>query len=199
MIFTKKSSHIAYKLFLFFLCVTFFNEVVCYFLKSRMHTIIFYNIYYYFRFPFLAVVFQTIFSTKNKFINYFIKSFYFISVILFFTCYYLYNGLYKQVHTIYLLIGGVFVIINCLLLFYQSVKDEEIISPFAFPFFICSMALFFYFLVILPFFGIINFLARSETLFSKNPSLVAKIISTIFYSLISIDYYLQWKRMRSQY
>ncbi|MEO6669393.1 MAG: hypothetical protein ABIN36_07945 [Ferruginibacter sp.] len=164
-----------------------------------MHTVIFYNIYYYFRFPFLALVFQTILSKKNPFVDYFIKLFYIISIPLFFICFYLYHGLYKQLHTIYLLIGGVFVIINCLLLFYESIKNDEIINPFAFPFFISTMALFLYFLVILPFFGVINFLVASKTIMARDPALVAKVMSTIFYSLISVDYYLQWKRTKSQY
>jgi hypothetical protein len=131
LLFTKKASHIAYKLFLFFLIITLGNEIICYFFKKSgfMHTLIFYNIYYYFRFTFLGVIYQCIFTKKDKAINYFINSFYVISVLLFFICWYLYNGIYDRMHTIYLLVGSVFVIINCMLLFYKSVKNEEVIKP----------------------------------------------------------------------
>jgi hypothetical protein len=86
-----------------------------------------------------------------------------------------------------------------MLLFYKSVKNEEIIKPLAFPFFICSVALFLYFLGILPFFGIINLLTMKYSGLAENPGLVAKSLSIFIYSFISVDYYLQWKRMKSSY
>lgn len=196
LIFTKKLSHIAYKLFIVFLAVTLFNEVFCYFMKMYMDTQVFYNIYYYFRFPYLAFIFHTVFTKKKKYIHYFTWSFYIASIVLFFVCMNLYHGISGQLHTLYLAVGGTFVIINCLLLFYESVKSEEIIKPFAYPFFLCSMALFLYFLGILPFFGIINFLTAKGGNY-LNPTLIARLLSIVIYSLISVDYYLQWKRMKS--
>ena len=175
---------------------------MCYSLKQVgfKRTYVFYNIYYYFRFPMLGLIFQTILAKRNKPAVYFITGFYFISLLLFFIFYDLYGGLFKQVHTSYLLIGGVFVIINCLLLFYQSVKEEELMGPFSFPFFLCSVALFLYFLGILPFFGVINILVKKNYYTASfNPSLISRSLSIIIYSLISIDYFLQWKRMKSSY
>ena len=196
MIFTKKSSHIAYKYLLFFLVVTFANEVTCYFLKSFTSTIIFYNIYYYFRFIFLGIIFQSLLN-KKRIINYFINSFYIISFFLFFFCLYLYAGISKYLHTIYFLTGVVFIIINCLLIFYQSLKSEEIINPLIFPFFLSSIALFLYFLGGLPFLGIFNFMAKKYPSLVSNKFIIMKLLSVMLYSLISVDYFLQWKRMKS--
>ncbi|MBC7537051.1 MAG: hypothetical protein H7258_15280 [Ferruginibacter sp.] len=186
---------------MFILVITLLNEVMCYSLKQvgLKRTYIFYNIYYYVRFPLLGLIFQTVFAKRNKAAVYFTTGFFFVSFFLFFIFFQLYEGLNRQVHTSYLLIGGVFVIINCLLLFYQAMKEEELIGPFSFPFFLCSVALFLYFLGILPFFGILNILVIKYYSASGNPALIAKSLSIIIYSLISIDYYLQWKRMKSSY
>ena len=198
LVFTKRSSHIAYKLFLFFLIVTFANETVCYYLKIKntIHTNFLYNIYYYFRFTFLGIIFYSLLY-KNRAAIIFIRAFWLLSVFLFFIFYQLYHGIFNQLHTRYLMLGGIFVIINCLLLFYQSVKDERVISPFEFPFFICATALFLYFLGILPFFGVINLLVKKYPSLATSPAIVAKSLSIVFYSLISFDYFLQWKRTTS--
>src|SRR4051794_21615749 len=83
LIFLKKSSHIAYKLLLIFLIVTLSNEITCFFVKQNHdQTQVYYNIYYYFRFPFIGLAFHTIFFNKNKFISYFIISFYLLSILL---------------------------------------------------------------------------------------------------------------------
>jgi hypothetical protein len=200
LIFTKKSSHIAYKLFLVILTITFFNELTCYFLKQRqIPTALFYNIFFYIRFPFLGQIFLTIFSKRIKSFHYFTKSFYLISLILFFVCFHLYNGLNYQIHTIYFLTGSVFIIINCLFLFYESVKDEEIINPVDFPFFLISMGFFIFYLALSPFFGILNFLLKTNVVLLQNQFIIIKSLNVILYSLISFDYFLQWKRTKQLY
>ncbi len=194
LVFTKRSSHIAYKILLVFLIVTFCNEVMCYFLKSHLPTFIFYNIYYYFRFPVIGLIFHKIFGKKTKSINLFINTFYIISVPFFFLCIYLYKGLNKELHNIYLLTGILFVIINCLIFFYRSLRSEEIINPFDFTFFITTVGLFLYFLGCLPFLGTFNFMLKHYPSIIANRIIITKSLSIMLYSLISIDYYLQWKK-----
>lgn len=198
LLFTKKASHSSYKWMLLLLIVTFCNELFCYLLKinTRYHTYIFYNLYWYFRFPLLGLIFSKAIGNTNKSLHFFIKGFYLLSVILFIVCYNLYDGLFKQLHTLYLIAGSVFVITNCMILFYQSVKNDEILNPFSFPIFISAIAFFIYFLGIMPFFGIINILVKKYLAFANNPSIVARSLSIFLYSLISIDYFLQWKRTK---
>lgn len=197
-IFVRKQSHIAYKLLLLLLVVTLANETMCYFFKNTgfMHTIVFYNLYWYFRFPLLGLIFFKIFGNKNKAIDYFIKGFWILSIIFFIICWYLYKGLFEQMHTLYLAAGGVFVIINCLLLFYQSLKNDDVIRPIEFPFFISAVAFFLYFLGILPFFGIANLLTLKYPVLADNPSIIARSLSLFIYSFFAFDFFVQWKIMK---
>lgn len=202
LIFTKKLSHIAYKLFLVFLIVTFINELTCDWIRTRTNystNALFYNIYYYFRFPFLGFIFQKIFDHKNKYVDYFINSFYIASVLLFFYCWHKYNGLANNFHSIYLITGMVFIIITCLILFYRSLKSDEIINPFLFPLFITSVGLFLYFLGNLPFLGSLNFMIAKFPTLVDNSLIIPKCLSIVLYSLISVDYFLQWKRIVQTY
>src|SRR6187402_465880 len=82
LIFTKKSSQFSYKLLLIFLTVTFFNESVCLYIKTKQlgSTYIFYNFYYYFRFPILGCMFLFLF--ENRFQKALVSLFLLLSVIL---------------------------------------------------------------------------------------------------------------------
>ncbi len=207
LIFTKRASHKCYKIFLIVLILTTLNETGSYVVKYlasihkiniKVNTLPNYNIFFYLRFILLALIFQSIFTRKNKLIYYCINLFYVISIVMFFVCYNLYDGI-KKIHTVYYITGGVFVIVNCLLLFYQSVNNEEEVSPFEFPFFLSAVALFLLFLGILPFMGMINFLTKYNARLFENQQIIIKCLNVVFYSLISLDYYKQWKRMKSAY
>lgn len=198
LIFIKRSSHISYKLLLLFLLVTLFNEIFCYFLKKqRTNTHFYYNIYYYFRFPFLGFVFYRLLSSK-KIVTIFIRIFWGLTGVLFFVCLYLYNGMNK-LHTIYLLSGGLFVLMLCLFNFYFLLKDEDIVNPFKTRFFWISTGLFLYFLGILPFLGVINLLIKQDIIFANHQLIITKSLSIFLYSLIATDYFIQWKQMRPGY
>lgn len=207
LIFTKRASHQCYKIFLIVLILTTLNEtgsfVVKYLVSIHKIDLVVnthpnYNVFFYMRFPLMGMIFQSIFTRKNKLVYYFINSFYVITILMFFVCYNLYDGINK-IHTVYYITGGVFVIINCLLLFYQSINNEEIVSPFEFPFFLSAVALFLLFLGVLPFMGMINFLAKYNASLFENQVIIIKSLNVVFYSLISFDYYQQWKRMKSAY
>lgn len=197
LIFTRKSSQLSYKLLVGFLIITFCNEVLCYILKqNRINTHLFYNIYYYFRFPFLGLVFYKL-LTEQKIIANFIQFFWIISILLFFVCIYLYG--IRKLHTIYLLSGGVFILLLCLSRFLTLLKNEEVTNPLRSPFFWISTGLFFYFLGVLPFLGVINFLVKQDIIFAGNQLVITKILSIFLYSLIALDYFIQWKQAKLEY
>ncbi len=198
LVFLKASSHVSYKLLLVFLIVTLSNEVLCYFLKKALiNTHFFYNLYYYFRFPFLGLIFYRLLY-PNKFFVWFIVSFFILTVVLFFICLRLYGGLYK-LHTIYLLSGGIFVIALCLLYLLSLLRSDEVINPLQTPFFWTSTGLLFYFLAVLPFLGVLNFLVKKDIIFASQYLILTKIMSLILYSLIAIDFYIQWKQVKLKY
>lgn len=196
-VFTKKASHIAYKLLSFFLVVTFCNEVICYLLKKDgVSTYMYYNFYYYFRFPFLGFIFQKVFNTQKVLRN-FIYGFYVISVIMLLVNLYLYDGVSK-LHITYLLLGGVFIIILCLMRFFFLLHEKNS-NPFQSIFFWVSTAFFFYFLGVLPILGVVNFLVKKQIVFASQQFIITKCLSILLYSLISIDYIIQWKQAKLKY
>jgi hypothetical protein len=195
---TNRSSHISYKLLNIFLAVTLCNEVLCFILKKQyINTHLNYNIYYYFRFPFLGFIYYKL-HPSYKIVPSLVKFFLALTVILFLLSLYLYNGITK-LHTIYLLAGGIFVILLSLLHFYILLKNEDAINPFQARFFWVATGLFFYFLGILPFLGILNFLVKKDLIFASHQLIIAKLLSVLLYSLIMIDYLIQWKQMKLKY
>ena len=192
LIFTKRASHKCYKIFLIVLILTTLNETGSFVVKflAYSHKIDLvvnthpnYNVFFYLRFTLLGMIFQSIFTRKNKLVYYSIQLFYIVTIVMFFVCYNLYDGI-RKIHTVYYITGGAFVIINCLLLFYQSVNNDEVVSPFEFPFFLSAVALFLLFLGILPFMGMINFLAKYNASLFENQQIIIKCLNVVFYSLI---------------
>lgn len=196
LIFTKKSSHISYKLLLVFLAVTFMNESICLYIKTNRigSTYIYYNFYYYFRFPVLGIMFLYLFQSKiQKIIIYF---FWLLSIVLFLlNLFYLY-GLHS-LHSSYLLSGGIFTIVLCLIHFYNILKNSKKKNPLKTPFFAVAIGLFFFFLGMLPFFGIINLLLKKDIIFVSEYLVLIKALSIFLYSVIALDYFIQWKQLKS--
>jgi len=197
LVFTKKSSQFSYKLLLVFLAVTFFNESVCFYIKIKQlgSTYIFYNFYYYFRFPILGYMFLLLF--ENRFQKALVSLFLLLSVIL--GCYnffYLY-GL-NRLHSNYLLVGGIFIIILCLIHFYNILRKSKQKNPLTSSFFAVAVGLFFFFLGMLPFFGIINLLLKKDIIFVSEYLVLIKALSIFLYSLIGLDFFIQWKQLKSE-
>lgn len=193
MLVSEKKLHRAYRLFTIFLLVTLLNEVLCYYVKlAGYYTLWIYNLYYYFRVIFLAYIFQTLLPSGHWAIKYVIRPFYLVTLLLGITFYIKYDGIEKQLHGLYFMVGGVFIIANCLILFYESLKRTEGASAWSQPFLISSVALFIYFLGILPFIGLINFLIKNHSSLSHYGGMIAQGLSVLIYSLISLDYYKQW-------
>lgn len=191
----KASSLLSYKLLVLLLVVTSVNETVCYFLKqSGVQTHVFYNVYYYFRFPLIGMIFYLL-CRRQRFFSFFIISFYLLTAVIFLICFYLYNG-FNKLHTPYLLAGGIFTITLCLAYLLRLFRSDEIFNPFTVPFFWTSMGLLFFFLGVLPYLGLINYLVQEHYLFASQPMILVKILSILLYTLISTDIYIQWKQMK---
>lgn len=144
LVFTKKSSQFSYVLLLVFLLVTFMNESICLYIKNKHlgSTYIFYNFYYYFRFPIIGWMFLNIFSGKLQ--KGFVYFFMLFSVILFFVNNFYLYGFYT-LHSNYQFSGGIFIIIISLIHFYNILKNTKKKNPLTTPFFWVATGLFFYF------------------------------------------------------
>ena len=198
LVFTKKSSHFSYKLLLVFLIVTFMNESICLYIKNKQlgSTYIFYNFYYYFRFPIIGWMFLNMFS--NQLQKGTVYLFLLFSVILFFVNNFYLYGFYT-LHSNYQFSGGIFIIIISLIHFYNILKNTKKKNPLTTPFFWVATGLFFYFLGTLPFFGILNFLLKKEIIFVSAYLIIIKSFSILLYSLIGIDFYIQWKYQQLEF
>ena len=198
LIFTKKSSQFSYKFLLIFLTLTFFNESACLYIKTRQlgSTYIFYNFYYYFRFPILGYMFLLLF--ENKFQKILVYFFLLLTAVLGCFNFFYWYGL-NRLHSSYLLIGGIFTIILCLIHFYNILKKTKRENPLTAPFFGVAVGLFFFFLGILPFFGIINLLLKKDIIFVSEYLVLIKALSIFLYSLIGLDFFIQWKQLKSEH
>ena len=196
--FTKKSSQFSFKLLVLFLIITFLNESVCFYIKIKTlgSTYIFYNFYYYFRFPILG--WMLYYLLQNNLQKKVVYIFMIVSFALFFfNSFYLYG--FNALHSNYLLTGGIFIILLSLMHFYNILKNTKKKNPLTTPFFWISTGLFFYFLGILPFFGIINVLLKNDMIFVAEYLIIIKSLSIFLYTLIAIDFYIQWKNLKPEF
>lgn len=198
LIFIKKSSHFSYKLLVTFLIVTLINETGCFYIKSNHlgSTYLFYNFYYYFRFPIFGSMFLCLFQSRYQ--RFIVYLFFIVSLIMFVLNVFYFYGL-RRLHSNYLLSGGIFVVIFSLVHFYNILKNSKKYNPLTSPFFCTTIGLFFYFLGILPFFGIINLLLKKDIIFVSEYLVLIKSLSIFLYILISIDFYIQWKHSKSEF
>ena len=189
--FTTKKSLIAYKLLLVLLVLTFFNELISYyFSERRMSTYFQYNIFYYIRFPLFAGIFHSLYLSKR--INIFLPVlFYVITPVMLIALGIMYG--FKQLHTQYLLAGGIMVIICSVFYLYKIILPNENTNPFIQPFFWIATASMLYFLTILPSLGIINLLVKKEMIFATQRLTIVRWFNFPLYAFICLDYYLQWK------
>lgn len=188
----KKSSPAFYKLFIFFLLITFLNETLCFYLKKTGYkTIVFYNLYYYFRFPFLIWIYCLMFKIQRYFCIYIL-----ITIALFVYCI-IDFGIDQKIHTPFFIFGCASIIVAAITFFIIHLRKVEFEKPFEIPFFWITTGLFIFFLFISPFFGIINYLNKNALSFAKTGYYFIKIINFFLYSLFVIDFYFEWKRGKS--
>lgn len=203
LIYVERSSHLSYRLLVLFLIVTFANEIWCFSLKlCGIKTGVYYNIYYYFRFPLLSVIFYSLLKEKLVIASA-IKIFLISTVVLLALDIYVYSGFVK-LHVIYLLIGATFVIALCLFFFYFTISDEKLNDQKQVPFFLSAAGIFLYFLGVMPSLGSLSFLIRKAgpSIYERiyfSTLMVPKILSILLYSIIAIDVYKQWKQERLSY
>jgi hypothetical protein len=191
----KKTSPLWYKLLLPFLFITLTNETFCYFLKKDLiNTTLYYNIYYYFRFPILGFIYYDAMKQKN-FLALLLKIFLVISVFFLIGNISAYKTLHK-LHTNYLLAGGLFIILLSLIYLYQLLKAEILVNPLLTPFFWVSTGFLLYFLGIIPFIGVLNILTKKSLVIATQQFIISKSLSIVLYTLISFSFYLQWKRTK---
>jgi hypothetical protein len=195
LLFLRKASPLWYKLMLPFLLLTFANELVCYFLKRDLvNTTLYYNIYYYFRFPILGVVYYDAMK-RSKFSGHLLKGFVVISICFFVFNIHAYKSLWK-LHTNYLLTGGLFIIVFSLIYLYHLIKSEVLVNPILTPFFWVSTGFLLYFLGIIPFIGVLKILTQKSLVIATQQFIISKSLSIVLYSLISFSFYLQWRQTK---
>jgi hypothetical protein len=195
LIFFKKSNPLWCVLLIIFLGVTLVNEITCYFLKRELiNTIVYYNIYYYFRFPILGFIYFDA-TRRSHFSRYFFKIFIVISISFLIINIYKYHT-FSRLHTNYLLAGGLFIITFSLFYLYRLIKSDLLTNPLITPFFWVCIGFLLYFLGILPFLGVINILAKKSMVIASQQLVISKSLSIVLYSLISFGFYLQWRQTR---
>ena len=194
----KKASPVWNKALVFFLMVTLFNEVLCYFLKKRaVNTIAFYNCYSYFRFPMLAWIYFDVLK-KQRIQRPVFVSFLVLTVLLFIFNLFFYKSFFV-LHSSYFLAGGIYVIILSLIYTYSLMDKDSLQNPLREPFFWISSGFLLYFLGALPFIGAIKLLTKYNTVLASQQLIITKSMSIVLYSLITIGFVLQWKKKNYSY
>jgi hypothetical protein len=190
-----KISSLPYKLLMVYLIITFINSTALNItgsLQIRNHFIA--NIYMYLRFPMLAWIYYLLFKWQKS------KGYYLSVLLWLITPVFLIYGLVdlggNQLHTPYVVAGSAIIIVVILLYFYQLFKSEMLVSPLHYPFFLTSIGLFFFFLLLMPSRGIINFLITSNMVAGIQASIILQAYNCILYSLIGIDFIIAWKQTR---
>lgn len=184
-----------YMLLMVYLIITFINSTALNITGSmqiRNHFLV--NIYIYLRFPLLAWIYYLLFKWQKQ------KGFYLSILLWLITPFFLTYGLLdlggNQLHTPYVVAGSAIIIVVILLYFYHLFKSEMLVSPLHYPLFLTSIGLFFFFLLLMPSRGIINFLITSNRVAGIQASIILQAYNCILYSLISIDFLIAWKQTR---
>ncbi len=198
--FVKKQSQISFKLLLIFLIVSFCNEIFCYYLlhKLSLSTIKYYNFYYYFRFVFLGSIFYTLFRQYKKIYKILYLLFCLLTISLFFYCFNKYDGMEFQ-YAEYFFAGCCFIIFSCLLYLLDLYQRSDDIPLLDNLFFISTIALLIYFIGVMPFTGIINYMVKKNAGLAVYQKTISQSLSIVFYSLLAFDFYIQWKNLKLKY
>lgn len=190
-----KISSLPYKLLMVYMIITFINSTALNITGSmqiRNHFLV--NIYIYLRFPMLAWIYYLLFKWQKR------KGYYLSVLLWLITPFFLIYGLLdfggNQLHTPYVVAGSAIMILVILLFFYNMFASTEILTPLTYPFFWTSLGLFFFFLLLMPSRGIINFLITSNTVAARQASIILQAYNCILYSLISLDFLIAWKQTR---
>lgn len=199
LVFVKKQSQLAFKLLLIYIAITFCNEMYCYYLANLLvFTISFYNFFHYFRFIFLGCIFLCIFRQYRNLYKPIFLFFCGLTIFLFFYCYQKYNG-FGALHTEYFFAGCCFIIFSCLLYLldlYQRSDDLPLLDN---VFLISTVALLIYFIGVMPFTGILNYIAKNNVNLAVYQKTISRSLSIVFYSLLAFDFYIQWKNLKLKY
>jgi hypothetical protein len=193
---TNKRTSKEFKILLFFLIATGLNTLIIRITSNhqiRNHFI--QNIYNYIRFPLLAWAYFHFFKTRHS--NWYKISFALWLMTPLLIVYSLIHNGWNTLNTPYMVAGSVFVIICALLYFYFLFNADNVLQPFRFPLFWSSVGFFFYFLSILPSFGIFNLLMADDLLLAKRIFILSNAMGIILYSLISLDFLIQWKQQKN--
>lgn len=191
-----KAGQLSYTLLCVLLLITFINESVSFYIKLNGlgNTYIYYNIYYFIRFALIGLIYYFLF--KNKMQRGFVLFFFLVSS-FFLVHSFFYLNYFTQLNTKYLLTGGVFTIVCCLILFTNILKKATKSNPLTQPFFFISTGFFFFFLGILPFYGIVNLLLRNNVIVTTQYLSLVKMMSIFLYLLITADFIVQWRIRKS--
>lgn len=180
------------------LLITLINEVWCFVRLSRgQSTLAQYSVYFYLRGFLLITMFYSIFK-KTPAIRNFYHSSIMVIVALVPTCIYLYTG-FNKLHSFASIVIGFLILLYCLLYFFQDYKNDNFLVPYKQPLFFVTTAFTVYFLYMLPYLTMYNYLSKSYPELLIVNRYIAKTLSIFLYSFIALDFYLQWKRKRLEY
>jgi hypothetical protein len=153
------------------------------------------NLYQYLRFPILAWIYFELFKWQKRKGKYLPKLLWILTPIVLVYCL-VELGVHK-LHTPYVMVGSVFIILCILLFLYNMFASEVLLSPFHYPFFWSSLGMFFFLLLLMITRGIMTTLI-SNIQVAKVASIVLQAYNCILYSLISFDFILARKQVRQQ-
>ena len=72
-------------------------------------------------------------------------------------------------------------------------------NPLLQPFFWIATGFMFYFLGILPYMVLINYLVKNHMSIARNYYLIVKALNFVLYTLIAVDYIIQWRKLTLKY
>jgi hypothetical protein len=183
------------KIFFFFLTYTFLSELVATILMRKgINNHWWYNIYNYIRFPVFGFIYYQL--LKSSFVKKFIVGCLFCLPFLFLLNISFYHSFLK-LHSLTIIAGCTFIIIVTTCFFYEQLKYTESENIFQNPFFWISTGLLFYFLVLMPFLGTINFLNDRYRPIALQLYFINRILNVLMYTLFIVAFFCTWQRRKS--
>lgn len=188
----------SYRYLTLLLILTLINEYWCFYLiTGKIATLPYYNIYFYLRGLIVTSIF---YHYLKKYTS--VKVLYFISsriiVLLLPICFFLYNGL-NNLHGLAAIVIGFFILLYCLMYFYFDYRRDDVSKPHQQPLFFSTVAFTVYFLYMLPYLTMYNYILKNSSELLIVNRYIAKTLSIFLYSFIALDFYLQWKRKSLEY
>ena len=187
----RRDTPLPLKLFLLFLGYTLANELVVLSIKGSNHWL--YNIYNYFRFTLLGIIYLQLLVTPviKKIIFWFL-----LSLPLWLGLSFYFTGGFYQLHTPSVLAGSVMVVFVTVSYLFELLQFPGQGTLFSRPFFWISTGLMFYFLGNLPYLGSINYLVKKDMNLAIRLYYIIYALNAIMYTLFVVAFISTWNRKK---